>query len=140
MQNFFQPLLGGVLIGIASSVMLIANGRVTGISGILNMALKGRSADGPWRYFFLVAFLLAGLVMKPLAADLFVDTSGRPWWLILIAGLLVGFGTVMGSGCTSGHGVCGISRLSIRSIVATLVFIFFGGVSVFLYKTLIGAL
>lgn len=139
MQNFILPLMGGALIGLASSIMLIANGRVTGISGILNMALKKRQADGAWRYFFLGAFLLTGLMMKPLATDFFVDTSARPAWVVLIAGLLVGFGTVMGSGCTSGHGVCGISRLSVRSIIATLVFIFFGGVSVLLYKILEGA-
>ncbi|AFY00979.1 YeeE/YedE family protein [Bdellovibrio bacteriovorus] len=125
-DSILMALLGGALIGVAASIMLIFNGRVTGISGILNGFLGGVSAERLWRGAFLLGLLVGGFFMGLLRPDLFLNTSARSLTLIVIAGLFVGFGTVMGSGCTSGHGVCGISRFSVRSILATVVFIVTG--------------
>jgi uncharacterized protein len=124
--------LGGAMIGLASAGLLLIDGRIAGISGILHNALRGTS--GLWRWAFLI-----GLVASPLWAPLF----GLPYAiahhqggmvLIAIAGLLVGIGTQMGSGCTSGHGVCGIANLSLRSVVATGIFLVAGVVTVFVMR------
>lgn len=116
-----QSLAGGLLIGAAASLLVIFCGRIAGISGILGGLLKRRSTDKPWRLAFIV-----GLMSAPLAFQLFsplpaIDINAS-WGRLVLAGLLVGFGTRYGSGCTSGHGVCGLSRLSLRSLVATLIF------------------
>lgn len=125
-----EPLLGGVLIGFAVTLMLWLNGRVTGISGILNQALKPPIQHSYWRWAFLSGLLFGGLIMSLINPLWFQNISGRSFTQIMVAGFLVGFGTVLGSGCTSGHGVCGISRLSPRSIVATLSFILAGFLTV----------
>ncbi|WP_205955864.1 YeeE/YedE family protein [Pantoea stewartii] len=116
-----QSLAGGLLIGAAAGLLVLFCGRIAGISGILGGLLKRQSADKPWRFAFI-----AGLVLSPLVFQLFralpaidIDAS---WGRLVLAGLLVGLGARLGSGCTSGHGVCGLSRLSPRSLVATLVF------------------
>lgn len=124
------PLLGGGIIGLAVSLMLLLNGRVTGISGIVASALAKPSAFDLWRWTFLIGMIFGGAVMFGIRPELFANTSDRSFSLIATAGLLVGFGTVMGSGCTSGHGICGISRFSIRSLIATVTFILFGFFSV----------
>lgn len=138
MENFtpLSGLAGGLLIGAASALFLLLTGRIAGISGILGGALEEASAAGAWRYAFL-----AGLVGAPAAYALFAPVSieveaSAP--LLIAAGLLVGFGTRLGSGCTSGHGVCGISRLSMRSIVATVTFMAFGFLTVFIARHAIG--
>ncbi|QDK38661.1 YeeE/YedE family protein [Bdellovibrio sp. NC01] len=133
------PLLGGVLIGLAVTFMLLFNGRVTGISGIIAGSLNASVEDLWWRLTFITGLIVGGLVLRYTIPDVFTNTSGRDIGTIALAGLLVGFGTVMGGGCTSGHGVCGISRFSPRSIVATVVFILFGVVSVMLYQFIMGA-
>jgi uncharacterized protein len=116
---YLQSLIGGLLIGISVFVMARGLGRVTGISGITVTALIAPRAS-EWRWAFLVGLLLGGaLAAWSLNLSMTPIASG---WLLPIAGLLVGFGTVLGSGCTSGHGVCGIGRLSIRSLVATCTF------------------
>lgn len=117
---------GGVLIGIASSMMLIFNGRVTGIAGIYNGALKMIRGDLAWRVAFVGGLFLAGVFMHLVNPDLFAVNIERSTGQVIIAGLLVGYGTVLGSGCTSGHGVCGLARLSPRSLVATVTFMIFG--------------
>lgn len=129
-QDFINALLGGALIGFATVLMMHLNGRVTGISGIINGAFKYVANDWTWRILFIAGLFGGGLLMKILRPEGFVDISQNGWVATMIAGLLVGFGTIMGSGCTSGHGVCGISRFSIRSIVATLTFIAAGVVTV----------
>lgn len=138
MENFtpVSGLIGGMLIGASAALFLMLNGRIAGISGILGGALEQGSADGAWRYAFL-----AGLVAVPAAWAAFVPVTvvieaSAP--LLIAAGLLVGFGTRLGSGCTSGHGVCGISRLSVRSIVATATFMAFGFLTVFVMRHAIG--
>lgn len=131
---------GGVLIGLAVSLMMLFNGRVTGISGIIGGIVKPQKNDLNWRFAFVGGLLFGGLVLQFLRPDVFVQISSALSWDYALAGLLVGFGTLLGNGCTSGHGVCGISRLSIRSIVATVTFILFGIISVLIFKYLRGAL
>ena len=117
----FSAAIGGALIGLAAVLLMLLTGRIAGISGIAGGLLSGGSDRG-WR----VAFIL-GLILAPVAGMLAGDPMPVPvmppsWIVVIAAGLLVGFGTRLASGCTSGHGVCGIARLSVRSIVATAVF------------------
>lgn len=135
-QEWINALLGGALIGLSVSLMLLLNGRVTGISGIINGALSLTKGDTLWRVLFVVGLFFGGLVMRALNPNVFAGQLELPMWTTVIAGLLVGFGTIMGSGCTSGHGVCGISRMSPRSIVATFTFIGAGIAAVYLFKQL----
>lgn len=137
--NLFTPwsaLAGGVLIGMAAAMFLLLNGRIAGISGVIGGFFRPVQGDVAWRAAFV-----AGLVGAPLVYGLFaarpvlqIDAS---WGLIVAAGLLVGVGTRYGSGCTSGHGVCGLARLSPRSLAATIVFMVAGFVTVFVLRQLI---
>lgn len=126
MNEFVLPLIGGLFIGVSSSLMLWGLGRITGISGIYSSVLEvGR--QNLWKYNFILGLLIGGFTMYLLFPEQFFGYKilGSPYKIIL-AGLLVGFGTRLGNGCTSGHGVCGISRLAKRSVVATLTFILVG--------------
>lgn len=123
-----SALAGGVLIGLAAAGMWILSGRIAGVSGILASSLS-RAGDRSWRVAFLAGLIGAGFVMTLVAPERFGDPIGSiP--LEVAAGLLVGLGTALGNGCTSGHGVCGIGRLSPRSLVATTVFIATGALTV----------
>ena len=122
MTTSLLALSGGVLIGLAATLLLWLNGRVAGVSGVLNGVLFPARGDVPWRVAFLLGLVAAAglyLAFAPLAT---APRTDFPRAALLVAGLLVGFGTRMGNGCTSGHGVCGIGRLSLRSLVAVLVF------------------
>jgi uncharacterized membrane protein YedE/YeeE len=133
----WSALAGGAIIGVAAAIMLLLNGRITGISGILGGILSAGSKDIPWRVAFIAGLLLAPagwLLMADLPA-IQID-AGYP--VIIIAGLLVGIGTRYGSGCTSGHGVCGISRFSPRSLVATGTFMVAGFATVYIVRHLLG--
>lgn len=132
--------LGGAIIGLAATIMLLFNGRVTGISGILGGILNKNALDKNWRVLFIAGLLLGGLVLKMLSPEVFTLISSATNIDYIIAGLLVGIGTLLGNGCTSGHGVCGISRLSMRSIIATITFIVSGAISVVLFKLVRGEL
>ncbi len=132
--EWLQALWGGVLIGIAVSLMLFWNGRVTGISGIVYGILNPVKGDVAWRLSFVFGLFAGGLTLGALNSQVFSGHISTSNLTIVLAGLLVGFGTVLGSGCTSGHGVCGISRLSPRSLVATVLFISSGVLSVFLFR------
>lgn len=134
--EWMSALVGGAIIGIAVSVMLLFNGRVTGISGIINGALTPQRGDTLWRVLFIAGLVLGGFSLKILNPTVFQGDLGTPEWTTVVAGLFVGFGTIMGSGCTSGHGVCGISRMSIRSIVSTVTFIAAGVAGVALFRFL----
>ena len=128
-------LSGGLLLGVASALFILINGRILGVSGILGGLLAPRSGDVAWRLSFLVGMAVAPLV----AASLFPASIGLPridagYLTIAGAGLLVGFGTRYGSGCTSGHGVCGLSRLSPRSLVSMLTFMGAGFLMVYLLR------
>ena len=131
-------LIGGLLIGIAAALLVLLNGRIAGISGIVGGLLRPSRGDFAWR----VAFL-GGMIGAPLVYTAFrtfpAVTIAAGYPLLIVAGLLVGVGTRYGGGCTSGHGVCGISRLSLRSLIATLTFIFAGVVAVYLMRHAIGA-
>lgn len=134
LDSVLKTLSGGALIGVAVTLMLWLNGRVTGISGIINGALCIPRKDSIWRYTFLAGLVAGGSVLYIVNPAIFTNTTDRTLPEVAIAGLLVGFGTVLGSGCTSGHGVCGISRFSVRSLVATAVFIIAGIIAVQVFK------
>jgi uncharacterized membrane protein YedE/YeeE len=141
MHNFtpIASLLGGILIGLSASTMLLLDGKIAGISGILAGVLKPVRGDVLWRVCFFGGLLAGGLLLRILLPTAFNFGIIRPFPMLIIAGLLVGFGTRLGGGCTSGHGVCGISRLSPRSLVATGTFIFTGALVVFLINILMGS-
>ena len=128
-------LIGGALIGLASVWLLAANGRIAGVSGILHGLFSPPEAQ--WRAWFISGLLLAGLAWQAAGAPVPMR-EGFPIGWIAAAGLLVGFGTRMGGGCTSGHGVCGLGRLSVRSLVAVIVFMAAGMVTVFVVRHLLG--
>lgn len=118
----WSALIGGLLIGLAAVLLLVFNGRVAGISGILNTAMERPKGETAWRWLFVLGLLAGAGAWVWLAGLSFAPRAEFPPWLLAVAGFLVGVGTRMGGGCTSGHGVCGLSRLSQRSIVATSVF------------------
>ena len=129
--SWLPALAGGIMIGTASALLMAFNGRVAGISGILGGLLSRWSPDQWWRLTFLLGLVLGGGVAFYWAPEAFIDITENGTMEVLAAGLLVGLGTRIGSGCTSGHGVCGIGRLSVRSLVATLVFVGSGMLTVF---------
>jgi uncharacterized membrane protein YedE/YeeE len=132
-------LLGGALIGVSASFLLVFSGRIAGISGILDGALTTREATegGAWRLWFLGGLVLGSALLRLLRPEAF-GASSMPMGLLLVAGLLVGFGTRLGNGCTSGHGVCGVSRLSARSLVATATFVGVAMLTTFVLRHLLG--
>jgi uncharacterized protein len=137
--NHFTPwasLAGGVLIGAASALFILLSGRLLGISGILGGLIRPRSGDTGWRFAFLAGLLVAPAVWALLATPEVprIEASGT---VLLVAGLLVGWGTRYGSGCTSGHGVCGLSRLSPRSLAATAAFMGAGFATVYVVRHLL---
>ena len=131
----YSALMGGALLGIAVTVLLLWNGRVAGISGIMGGLLQPKAGDVAWRVVFIL-----GLMASPLVYSLFAELppieieADLP--ILVLAGLLVGIGTRYGAGCTSGHGVCGLARFSPRSLVATLSFMFAGFITVWLIRHL----
>ncbi|MEN9750148.1 MAG: hypothetical protein RIR23_202 [Pseudomonadota bacterium] len=128
-----QSLVGGALIGIGISILLLFNGKVLGVSGILGEFLNNPLSKNNWRLFFVT-----GLLVSPFVYNIFYQfptiemTSNN--LVIVFGGLLVGFGSRLGSGCTSGHGVCGVARLSVRSLIATTTFILFGVLTVYVMQ------
>jgi uncharacterized membrane protein YedE/YeeE len=133
----WTSLAGGVTLGFAAALLLLLVGRTLGISGIVDGALTARDREFGWRATFLLGLLAAPTALRLIAAPT-PPTIETPWAQLTIAGLLVGFGTRLGSGCTSGHGICGLSRLSPRSLVATLTFMFAGFVTVYVVRHLAG--
>lgn len=120
MDNFFNPLFGGLLIGLTATLYLLVTGKITGISGILSQLLVNKDRLLP--FLFITGLIIGGSAYGVLTEQTVAFPETRNPLLLVFSGLLVGYGTRLGGGCTSGHGVCGISRLSPRSIVATLVF------------------
>lgn len=133
----WSALGGGVLIGIGVSVLLLFNGRIAGISGIIGGLASAARSDRGWRLSFLAGLLIAPLIWALLRFPIMVNVDVG-WIGLVVAGLLVGYGTRLGSGCTSGHGVCGLARLSSRSLAATLAFMAAGFVTVYLARHLLG--
>ncbi|WP_221894902.1 YeeE/YedE family protein [Bathymodiolus japonicus methanotrophic gill symbiont] len=140
MENFtpISALAGGALIGLSVSLLLLFNGRIAGISGIMNGLFLAPKREKTWRGLFLTGLILGAFIFQLLTNDSLQLRQDYPLSLIVLGGFLVGFGTRMGGGCTSGHGICGIARFSIRSIVATMTFMLSGMVTVFILKHLIG--
>ncbi|MFA6162963.1 MAG: YeeE/YedE family protein [Methylobacter sp.] len=136
-EAYLAALSGGLLIGIAAAMFVLLNGRIAGISGILGGLLQADKGDKAWRVLFLLGLVTAPYVYR-IAFDLPPVTIEAGTAQLIIAGLLVGLGTSYASGCTSGHGVCGISRGSIRSIAATLTFMIAGFITVYLTHHLLG--
>ncbi|MCK9396162.1 MAG: YeeE/YedE family protein [Methylobacter sp.] len=134
---YIYGLLGGLLIGIAAAMFVLLNGRIAGISGILAGLLQAGKGDKIWRIMFMLGLVAAPFAYQA-AFDLPAVTIEAGTAQLLIAGLLVGLGTSYASGCTSGHGVCGISRGSMRSIAATLAFMTAGFITVYLTRHLLG--
>ena len=137
-SDSLRPLAGGMLIGLASILLLLADGKIAGISGMLGGLLRTRTSLNGWRYCFLGGLLAGGLGLSLAGAPVFAPLAGRSAGALIAAGLLVGFGTQVGSGCTSGHGVCGLGRLSVRSAAAVLTFIASGAVTVLLIRLVFG--
>lgn len=140
MANFtpVSAAIGGALIGLSAVLLMLLTGRIAGISGILGGLLEARSPDRGWRIAFI-----AGLILAPVIAGLIGHGMAQPtlpgsWTVIVVAGLLVGFGTRLGGGCTSGHGICGVARLSARSIAATIIFMLTAAVTVAITHHMLG--
>jgi uncharacterized protein len=138
MSEFITPFYGGILIGTAALLMLLANGRVLGVSGIVGGILSSSTRKQSWRLYFTGGLLAGGLLESFGNPSVFAFTLSRSWVAIVVAGLLVGYGARLGNGCTSGHGICGVSRLSRRSILATILFIATGAAVVFIINHLLG--
>lgn len=138
-ENFtpLSGLIGGLLIGLAVALLLLLNGRLGGISGIVGGLVDPKSSDLGWRVVFVAGLLLGAFIYMLATGEALLLEMQASLPVLVVAGLLVGFGTRLGSGCTSGHGVCGIARLSRRSIVATSVFFVVAMLTVFLYHHVI---
>lgn len=135
--SFVEPLLGGVLIGLAASLLLWLNGRVVGVSGMLGGVLSPARGDVLWRVLALLGLMLAGVIGLMVAPER-IGRSPRSLAILALAGLCVGIGTRLSNGCTSGHGVCGVSRLSPRSLIATATFIATGVLTVLAFRVIGG--
>jgi uncharacterized membrane protein YedE/YeeE len=136
---FGIPLIGGLMIGFSSVLLLLLLGRLAGISGIVWGAVSAQP-DNAWRWTFIVGLIAGAWLFHTLSATPYPAPSPLEWWHAALGGLLVGFGTNLGSGCTSGHGVCGIGRLSPRGFVATLTFMATGFITVYVIRHVIGGL
>jgi uncharacterized protein len=135
---YLLALAGGGLIGLSASMMLLLNGRIAGISGIVGGALKLPAGDLDWRLLFVLGLLTGGAVLFALDPGFFTIGIDRSVGAVIAAGLLVGVGVRLGNGCTSGHGVCGLSRFSPRSLVATLTFMGTGAAMAFVVTQFFG--
>lgn len=139
MENFtpYSAFFGGSLIGLSAALLMYFNGRVAGISGMIAGAVDIKNSENHWRLYFL-----GGLVLAAVIFNLFVShapaTYSRSTLLLILSGILVGYGTRLGNGCTSGHAVCGMARLSIRSIAATVTFMAVAVLTVFITRHLLG--
>jgi uncharacterized membrane protein YedE/YeeE len=137
MSGWMVALFGGVLIGLSASLLLLFNGRIAGISGIVNgLSQRSSTADWGWRAAFVIGLMGAGAITMHLLGQGTPSPTPIPW--LPVAGLLVGYGTSMGNGCTSGHGVCGLGRLSKRSLVAVLTFMATAIATVFVARHALG--
>ena len=125
-----KPLIGGVLIGLSSAILMLGRGRIAGVSGILEGILRPKTGEVLWRVLFILGLCIGGLFMSFILPERFNLDTNRNIEMIALAGLLVGVGVHIGCGCTSGHGVCGISRISSRSLVAVPTFMLVGALVV----------
>lgn len=140
LENFtpFSALVGGVLIGISVTVLLLFNGRIAGVSGILNGVFFASKNERLWRWLFLLGLVLGALLFRTGLPDFNVPRQNYPLPLLIIGGFLVGFGARLANGCISGHGVCGLANLSLRSLVAICAFMLSGMLTVYVVRHLLG--
>lgn len=138
MHGLTLGLIGGLIIGLSAAVLMLTSGRIAGISGIVAGIFQTDVSERRWRGMFLIGMIVGGLVMYLIAPQFFGEPLDRSTAVMITAGVLVGFGTRLGSGCTSGHGICGLSRLSARSLVAVLSFMAAGIVTVYLTHQILG--
>ncbi|EJG2249999.1 YeeE/YedE family protein [Vibrio parahaemolyticus] len=127
----WESLFGGILLGISATILLLVNGKIAGISGIMNGIMSPKKGDYSWRLLFAVGMIAGGLISVLMLGVAVPSAANLSLGMVIAAGLLVGIGTRLGNGCTSGHGICGMGRLSKRSIVATCVFMAVAGLTVF---------
>lgn len=140
MSNFtpLSALAGGLLIGSAAALLLWLNGRIAGVSNIASGLFARKRGDILWRFLFLGGLVAGAGLYYGLFGNIPVARAHFPGWLLAVAGVLVGLGTSFGSGCTSGHGVCGLGRLSLRSLVATITFLLAGVLTTFVVRHIFG--
>jgi uncharacterized protein len=140
MENFtpFSATAGGALIGVSVTLLLLFNGRIGGVSGIMNGVFFAPKNDRNWRLIFLAGLILGAFIFKLLMPDFNVPRQNYPLLLLGVGGILIGVGTRMSGGCTSGHGICGIANLSIRSLIATLTFMATGMMTVYIIRHSLG--
>lgn len=140
MQNFtpISALIGGSLIGLSMVLLLWLNGRIAGVSGIFHGLFPPHKNDFIWRFLFLFGLMIGSLIYYLLPQIHFAPRTHYPFYLLIFSGFLVGLGTKLSGGCTSGHGICGIARMSSRSIAATIIFLIFGLLSVYLVRHILG--
>jgi hypothetical protein len=136
--TILPSLIGGLLIGLAATLLLWLNGRIAGISGIFWRLFFPKSGDIWWRVLFLLGVVGGAALYYTLFGNAPVARPTFPVWLLIVAGFLVGYGTSLGNGCTSGHGVCGLGRLSIRSLIATLTFLAIAIITTFVVRHVFG--
>ncbi|MBU2646658.1 YeeE/YedE family protein [bacterium] len=134
------PIVGGILIGLASICLMLFNGRIAGISGILKGTLRFEKGNYLWRVTFVLGMVLAGILVLLVFPGYAVIEINRSLWAYAAAGLLVGLGTGMANGCTSGHGVCGVGRLSNRSVAITMSFTISGIITVWVINSVFGGM
>ena len=140
-MEHFTPvasLIGGILIGLSAALLLWADGKIAGISGIIGGLLRPVDQDTRWRASFVVGLLFGGFALFLIEPSYYTISISRGTGALILAGMLVGFGTRLGNGCTSGHGVCGMSRGSVRSLVATITFMITGIVTVYVVNHILG--
>ncbi|ARC94629.1 hypothetical protein B6A42_24460 [Vibrio coralliilyticus] len=125
-------LIGGVFLGLSATMLLMVNGKVAGISGIVNGVLSPKRNDLFWRLLFLIGMVAGGALSVMVMGVEIPSTESIPTFVLVIAGLLVGFGTRLSNGCTSGHGICGVGRFSFRSIIATVIFMVVAALTVYI--------
>ena len=140
METFtpYSALAGGAFIGLSATLLLLFNGRIAGISGLLNGAIFGNPGDRLWRILFLLGLVIGAFAFQLALPGFNMPRQGYPLTLLALGGFLVGFGARMANGCVSGHGVCGIANLSIRSIVATCLFMLMGMITVYIVRHMMG--
>ena len=140
MENFtpYSAFSGGILIGLAATLLLLFNGRIAGISGIMGGLIHASRDELFWRIAFLLGIVIGAFLFGQINPNVYQARDNFPVWLLALGGFLVGFGTRMGNGCTSGHAVCGIARFSIRSVAATITFMLSGFLTVFVIRHVLG--
>ena len=135
-ENFdwVSGLIGGAIIGLAASLLLLIKGKIFGITGILSGAMFNKGKDSYWRIAVIFGLIFGAWLVHTFSPNYFQYEFKGKTWMMILAGLLVGFGTRLGSGCTSGHGICGLPRFSIRSLLAVSTFMFTGAVTVYIFR------